>query len=79
MVNQKDLMKKSVMLAAMMLAAVPLMAADPKDEVTNAAKKLADADNYSWHSGVENAGATVVAAAAEASAGRRMDRPRKTV
>ncbi len=56
MVNQKDLMKKSVMLAAMMLAAVPLMAADPKDEVTNAAKKLADADNYSWHSGVENAG-----------------------
>jgi len=49
-------MKKSAMLAAMMLAAVPLMAADPKDEVINAAKKLADADNYSWHSGVENAG-----------------------
>ena len=48
MVNQKDLMKKSVMLAAMMLAAVPLMAADPKDEVTNAAKKLADSSNYSW-------------------------------
>lgn len=56
MFNQRDLMKKSIMLAAMMLAAAPLMAADPKDEVINAAKKLADADNYSWHQSVENAG-----------------------
>ena len=56
MLNQKNLMKKSVMLAALMLAAAPLMAADPKEEVINAAKKLAAADNYSWHQAVENAG-----------------------
>jgi hypothetical protein len=33
-----------------------LLAADPKDEVTNAAKKLGDAANYSWKQTTENAG-----------------------
>ncbi len=41
----------------MMLAAGSLLAADAKDEVTNAAKKLADADNYAWHQATENANA----------------------
>ena len=40
----------------MMLAAGSLLAADAKDEVTSAAKKLADADNYAWHQATENAG-----------------------
>ncbi len=33
-----------------------LLAAEPKDEVTAAAKKLADKDNYSWKQTTENAG-----------------------
>ncbi len=39
-----------------MLAAAALMAADAKDEVTSAAKKLASADSYSWKSTSESAG-----------------------
>jgi hypothetical protein len=49
-------MKRNILLAAMMLTAGSLLAADPKDDVTAATKKLADADNYSWKSTTENAG-----------------------
>ena len=49
-------MKRNVLLAAMMLVSGSLFAADPKDDVTSAAKKLAAADNYSWKGNVENAG-----------------------
>jgi hypothetical protein len=49
-------MKKSAMLAAIMVAAGSVLAADPKDDVTSAAKKLADSENYSWHQSVDNAG-----------------------
>ena len=39
-----------------MLAAVTLVAADAKEEVTSAAKKLAGADGYSWKSTSESTG-----------------------
>src|SRR5260221_5804404 len=54
--NPKSPMKRNVLLAAMMLVSGSLFAADPKDDVTSAAKKLAAADNYSWKGNVENAG-----------------------
>ncbi|HKS36190.1 MAG TPA: hypothetical protein VJW76_03300, partial [Verrucomicrobiae bacterium] len=43
-------MKNSVMLGATALLAGSLLAADssPKDEITNAAKKLGEKSNYSW-------------------------------
>jgi hypothetical protein len=43
-------MKRSIVFGAMALLAGSLFAADsgPKDEVTAAAKKLAEKDNYSW-------------------------------
>jgi len=40
---------KSLIVCSTLLAAVSLLAAD-KDDVTSAAQKLADADNYSWTS-----------------------------
>jgi hypothetical protein len=49
-------MKRNVLLAAMMLTAGSLLAADPKDDVTTATKKLADSPNYSWKQSTENAG-----------------------
>lgn len=47
-------MKKNMLFGFMVLAAGSLVAADsnPKDDVTNAAKKLGDKDNYSWHTTV---------------------------
>jgi hypothetical protein len=41
-------MKSALHFAAVLLVAVALRAAESKDEVINAAKKLADAPNYSW-------------------------------
>jgi hypothetical protein len=41
-------MKKQILCAAMITLAASLFAADPKEEVTNAAKKLGDQANYSW-------------------------------
>ncbi|HOW65612.1 MAG TPA: hypothetical protein P5186_12200 [Candidatus Paceibacterota bacterium] len=46
-------MKTQVLIAAAVLFAASVMAADPKEEVKTAAKKLADAGGYSWHSEVE--------------------------
>jgi hypothetical protein len=43
---------KSLIACTTLLAAVSLMAAD-KDDVTSAAQKLADAENYSWTTTVE--------------------------
>jgi hypothetical protein len=43
------------MLATVLFAAGSLMAADPKDDITSAAKSLADAGNYSWTQNVVNA------------------------
>ena len=40
----------------MMLTAGSLLAADPKDDVSAAVKKVADAENYSWKSTTENGG-----------------------
>jgi hypothetical protein len=45
-------MKSLLICSTTLLAAASLMAAD-KDDVTSAAKKLGDADNYSWTSTVE--------------------------
>jgi hypothetical protein len=47
-------MKKTILFGAMALLAGSLFAADssPKDDVINAAKKLADQPNYSWHTTV---------------------------
>ncbi len=49
-------MKRNIMLATVLFAAGSVMAADPKDDVTSAAKSLADAGNYSWTQTTENAG-----------------------
>src|ERR1044071_4999617 len=49
-------MKRNVLIAAAMFAAGSLFAADVKDTVTAAAKKLADGGNYSWKQTVENGG-----------------------
>jgi hypothetical protein len=49
-------MKPNVLVSGMALLATSLLAADPKDTVTDAAKKLADTENYSWTQTSENAG-----------------------
>ena len=51
-------MKRNLMFGILVLLAGPLLAADstPKDEVTGAAKKLADAGGYSWKTTVETTG-----------------------
>jgi hypothetical protein len=51
-------MKRQILFGTMALLAGSLYAANaaPKDEVTAAAKKLADKDNYSWKQKSENAG-----------------------
>jgi hypothetical protein len=41
-------MKKQILCAAIAMTAASLFAADTKDEVTAAAKKLGEKDNYSW-------------------------------
>ncbi|HEV2393885.1 MAG TPA: hypothetical protein VG146_16150 [Verrucomicrobiae bacterium] len=48
-------MKTCILISSLALVASSLMAAEPKDDVTNAAKKLADQDNYSWKQTMENA------------------------
>jgi len=44
-------MKRALMFPAMLVVAGSILAADstPKDEVSSAAKKLAEKNNYSWH------------------------------
>jgi len=49
-------MKTHLIFATLSLIATSLLAEDPKDAVTSAAKKLADKDNYSWKQTIENAG-----------------------
>lgn len=49
-------MKRNVMIGALALLAGSLMAEEPKDTVINAAKKLGEADNYSWKQTMENGG-----------------------
>jgi len=51
-------MKRNILLGTMALLAGSLFAADssPKDDVKNAARKLADKDNYSWKTTIEAAG-----------------------
>jgi hypothetical protein len=51
-------MNKHIMFSTLALLAVSLLAANaaPKDDVTAAAKKLADKDNYAWKQTSENAG-----------------------
>src|SRR5262245_30679740 len=49
-------MKTKILTCSLALVAGSLLAADPKDTVIGAAKKLADADNYSWKQTTENAG-----------------------
>jgi len=49
-------MFRTVMLGAMALVAPAAMAADAAQDVTDAAKKLGDAANYSWKTTSENAG-----------------------
>lgn len=49
-------MKTHLIFATFSLIATSLLAEDPKDAVTSAAKKLADKDNYSWKQTTENAG-----------------------
>lgn len=51
-------MKRNLLFGTLALLAGSLLAADssPKDDITNAARKLADAGNYAWKSTVENAG-----------------------
>ena len=41
-------MNRIIQLSTLTLAAFPLLAADPKDEVLDAAKKLGEKPNYSW-------------------------------
>jgi len=50
-------MKRNILFGSLALLAGSLLAADssPKDDVINAAKKLADQPNYSWKETVENA------------------------
>lgn len=50
-------MKRNLLLAAVLMTAGSVLAADSKDEVAAAAKKLAAASNYSWSSTTENANA----------------------
>jgi hypothetical protein len=49
-------MKTNLVISSLALFAGSLLAADPKETVIDAAKKLADADNYSWKQSTENAG-----------------------
>src|SRR5579872_6846963 len=49
-------MNKNLLTASLSLLAVSLLAADSKETVTSAAKKLGEADNYSWKQTSENAG-----------------------
>jgi hypothetical protein len=51
-------MKTQTTLGTLALLTASLLAAnaDPKEEVTAAAKKLADKDNYTWKQTIENAG-----------------------
>ena len=49
-------MKTNILISTLAFVASSLMAADPKDAVVGAAKKLAEADNYSWKQTTENAG-----------------------
>jgi hypothetical protein len=51
-------MKKHLLFGTLALLAGSLLAANaaPKDDVTAAAKKLADKDNYAWKLTIENAG-----------------------
>ena len=49
-------MKTQLLFGTVMLAATALIAADAKEEVTGAAKKLASADGYSWKSTTETPG-----------------------
>jgi hypothetical protein len=49
-------MKTHLIFATLSLIATSVLAEDPKDAVTSAAKKLADKDNYSWKQTTENAG-----------------------
>ena len=51
-------MKRNILFGTLALLAGSLVAANaaPKDDVTAAAKKLADKDNYAWKQKTENAG-----------------------
>jgi len=51
-------MRKHILFGTLALLVGPLLAANatPKDDVTAAAKKLADKDNYAWKQTAENAG-----------------------
>lgn len=49
-------MKPTILIATLTLLAGTLLAADPKDSLIAASKKLADKDNYSWKQTIENAG-----------------------
>ena len=49
-------MKTTILFAAALLVAVPIMGADTPSEISSAAKKLAQADNYSWKTTVESPG-----------------------
>lgn len=49
-------MKRNTLIAAAMLAATSLLAADPKDTVIAAAKKLADSGSYSWKQNIDMGG-----------------------
>ncbi len=51
-------MKRPILFGTLALIAASLLAANaaPKDDVTAAAKKLADKDNYAWKQTTENAG-----------------------
>src|SRR5687767_5231333 len=49
-------LKKPLLIGTALLVATSLIAAEAKDEVTSAAKKLASADGYSWKSTSESAG-----------------------
>ncbi|HLH54295.1 MAG TPA: hypothetical protein VKY92_11840 [Verrucomicrobiae bacterium] len=49
-------MTKNLLVAGLGFIACSLIAAEPKETVANAAKKLADSDSYSWKQTIENAG-----------------------
>ena len=49
-------MKRNLLIGSLALLAGALLAEEPKETVTSAAKKLAETDNYSWKQTIENAG-----------------------
>jgi len=49
-------MKTNLLIGTLTLLAGSLLAGDPKDTLISAAKKLGEADNYSWKQTTENAG-----------------------